>query len=71
MMAKIRDVIAQRRHKLFLKDLNRIFPRREYFNPPIVRWSTPGNCSHHDEILEHPEGINTELKYSNISILSK
>ena len=33
------------------------------FNSSLVRWGTPGNCSNHGEILEHPGGIKTELKY--------
>ena len=40
-------------------------------NPSLVRWDTPGNCSNHGEILEHPGGIKTELKHWNISSLSK
>ena len=33
------------------------------FNPSLVRWGIPGNCSNHNEIPEHPGGIKVELKY--------
>ena len=37
----------------------------------LVRWGTPGNYSNRGEILEHLGGIKTELKYWNITSLSK
>ena len=27
------------------------------FNPSLMWWDTPGNCSNHGEILEQPGGI--------------
>ena len=35
------------------------------FDPSLV-WDAPGNCSNHGKILEHPGGINIELKHWNI-----
>ena len=31
--------------------------KRHAFNPSLMWWGTPGNCSNSGEMLEHPGGI--------------